>query len=234
MASEKHGILSELTAGFRRFQKNWYFAEHDLYSSLREGQNPKGVIIACSDSRVDPAHVLDCAPGDLFVIRNVANLVPPYEPDKHCHGVSSALEYAVRHLHVPNIIVMGHAHCGGIKNLMQMDAGHNDECGSVRHEFLDIWMQQAESARQHVLASFGTDAANRDEEKLLRECEKYSIRLSLQNLLTFPWIAAGVQEGTLALHGLYFDLSSGELFYFNQDEGRFVPMGDHLASINDS
>ncbi|MEG2140487.1 MAG: carbonic anhydrase, partial [Bilophila sp.] len=106
-------VLTRLTAGFQRFQNQWFCKDHNLYAELREGQNPLAMVIACSDSRVDPGLLTDSHPGDLFVIRNVANLVPPYAPDKAYHGVSAALEYAVRHLHVPDIIVMGHAECGG-------------------------------------------------------------------------------------------------------------------------
>ena len=214
-----HPLLKRFSAGFQRFQKSWYCPENNLYAELREGQKPHAVIIACSDSRVDPVQVLDCTPGDLFVIRNVANLVPPYEPDAHYHGVSSALEYAVRHLRVPNIIVMGHAHCGGINSLMH--ASEHD-----RDEFLNVWMGQAQRARtevEHALPDGTT-------EERLRACEMWGIRISLDNLRTFPWIREAMQERNLALHGLYFDMGVGELLYLDQETDTFVPMVRACAS----
>ena len=118
----REGLVHRLAAGFERFQKRWFCQEHNLYAELREGQRPLALVIACSDSRVDPLLLTDSNPGELFVIRNVANLVPPYSPDLRYHGVSAALEYAVRHLHIPHIMVMGHADCGGISSLISDDS----------------------------------------------------------------------------------------------------------------
>ena len=137
-----HDLLKRFSAGFQRFQKTWYCPENNIYEDLRVGQHPYALVIACSDSRVDPVLLLDATPGDLFVIRNVANLVPPYEPDSHHHGVSAALEYAVRHLHIGHIMVMGHAKCGGFTSLLE--ASHSDD------EFLNIWMNLACRAKAEV------------------------------------------------------------------------------------
>lgn len=208
-----HPLLKRFSAGFQRFQKSWYCPEHNLYAELREGQNPYAVIIACSDSRVDPVQVLDCSPGDVFVIRNVANLVPPYEPDAHYHGVSSALEYAVRYLNIPNIIVMGHAHCGGITSLMNASEHSHDE-------FLNIWMGQAQRAKIEVERTLPQGSP----EERLRSCEMWGIRISLENLRTFPWIQKAMKEGKLLLHGLYFDMGVGELLYLDQKTDSFIPM----------
>ncbi len=206
-------LLERFAAGFSRFQATWYRPECNLYAQLRRGQSPQAVIIACSDSRVDPVQILDCSPGDVFVIRNVANLVPPYEPDAHYHGVSSALEYAVCHLNVGNIVVMGHAHCGGIASLMH-SAEHS------RDEFLGVWMGQAKQARAEVERSLPDGT----QEERLRACEMESIRLSLQNLRTFPWIRDSLNQGKLCLHGLYFDMGVGELLYLD-------PQTDHFISL---
>lgn len=137
-----HDLLKRFSAGFQRFQKTWYCPENNIYEDLRAGQNPYAMVIACSDSRVDPVILLDATPGDLFVVRNVANLVPPYEPDGHYHGVSAALEYAVRYLRIGHIMVMGHARCGGFTSLLEAD--HQEG------EFLNIWMSLACRAKAEV------------------------------------------------------------------------------------
>ena len=128
---QQERTVKRLAAGFQRFKKRWYCAENNLYANLAEGQNPLALVIACSDSRVDPVLLTDSCPGDLFVIRNVANIVPPYAPDGNYHGVSAALEFAVRYLKVSDIIVMGHAECGGIQSLL-------DEAQPQHNEFLSI------------------------------------------------------------------------------------------------
>ena len=223
----RHALLKRFSAGFQRFQKNWYCPEHNLYEDLCAGQNPYALVIACSDSRVDPALLLDASPGELFVIRNVANLVPPYEPDSHHHGVSAALEYAVRHLEIGHIMVMGHAHCGGFTNLL-VEAEHNQD------EFLNVWMDLASRAKSKVEHTL-PDASPEERQQA---CEMWGVRFSLDNLMGFPWIRAAVQEGRLVLHGLYFDMSTGELLYFDQDTQAFIPMVEACArrtfSVNPS
>ncbi len=215
-------LLKRFSAGFQRFQKTWYCPENNIYEELRSGQNPYAMVIACSDSRVDPVLLLDATPGDLFVIRNVANLVPPYEPDSHHHGVSAALEYAVRHLRIEHIMVMGHAKCGGFTSLLEVS--HSDD------EFLNIWMSLACRAKAEVDRTL-PDA---DPDERQRACEMWGVRFSLDNLMGYPWIREAVERGELLLHGLYFDMGTGELLYFDAHREAFVPMVEACASAGAS
>lgn len=193
--------IQELIAGFRRFQSE-YYDRRKLFARLtREGQAPRVMVIACCDSRVDPAIITDCDPGDLFVVRNVANLVPPCETGGNYHGTSAALEFAVRTLHVEHVIVLGHASCGGIRALLAGDRG-----GPEGAQFVGPWMSIAEEARREALA-----AEPQSGEEQARACELASIRVSVRNLESFPFVKAAVAEGALALHGWYFDLVRGEL-----------------------
>jgi carbonic anhydrase len=197
-------------AGFRRFQARFFGGDRELYEELRHGQRPHALVIACCDSRVDPAHLLDARPGDLFVVRNVANLVPPYESDGATHGVSAALEFAVRSLGVAHICVLGHGQCGGVRALLEGAQG----------EFLPRWVAIAQEARDEVLARL----PGKSLEMQARACEQASLLLSLRNLLTFPWVAERVEAGTLALHGWYFDLERGRLLGYDAATGRFIPL----------
>ena len=202
--------IRKLLHGFRDFH-NAYFAEsRSLFDQLRKGQHPKVLVISCSDSRVDPALLTGCEPGDIFVIRNVANLVPPYEPggSQH-HGVSAALEYAIRNLKVHHVVVLGHSDCGGIKALMAPSHG------SGKVDFIDVWLQLAASARDEVEHSMSEASF----ETRCRACEEAAILLSLENLMTFPWIAERVTAGELVLHGWYFHLHTGKLSAFDNDTG---------------
>jgi carbonic anhydrase len=205
--------LNELIEGFRRFRAR-HFAEDDaLYRQLAtQGQTPKFLIVACCDSRVDPAIVLDCAPGDLFVVRNVANLVPPAEGHAGHHGTTAALEYGVRFLGVRHIIVLGHAQCGGIRALME-GIGIDDP-----ESFIKDWMKLAESAR----ISVENEMADAEPEKRIRACEQHAIGVSLQNLMTFPWVRDRVNNGSLFLHGWYFDIEQGQLLQYSPANGTFT------------
>jgi len=205
----------QLIDGFARFRER-HFAEGDVvYRQLVEhGQTPKFLIVGCCDSRVDPALIFDCAPGDLFVIRNVANLVPPNEDRVGHHGTTAALEYGVSILGVQHIIVLGHAHCGGIKNLMESGGVDNP------NTFIDDWMRLAESARVNVLQTH----AEADAEQQQLACEQAAILVSLKNLQTFPWIVQRVAEGTLKLHGWYFEIESGQLLAYNSAARQFEPL----------
>ncbi len=195
--------IDKLIEGYRRFRKQYFHEETELFASLvAQGQAPAVAVVACCDSRVDPAIIMDCEPGDLFTIRNVANLVPPYEPDDRSHGTSAALEFAVRVLGVGHIIVLGHAQCGGINALL---AGESS--GAIQGEFISSWMRIAAQARDSALNNplFSTTDMRR------RHCEQAAIQLSILNLMTFPWIEEKVEQKKLRLHGWYFDLGSGEL-----------------------
>ncbi len=204
---------NQLIQGFARFRGAHFSADDVMYRNLvKQGQTPKFLIVGCCDSRVDPALIFDCAPGDLFVIRNVANLVPPAEGRAGHHGTTAALEYGVRNLGVEHIIVLGHAHCGGIQTLMNT-GGANDP-----DSFIDDWMKLAEAARVSVVEDF----ADADVEQRQRVCEQRAILVSLQNLQTFPWIAQRVEQRTLALHGWYFDIQQGQLLGYDATLRQFV------------
>jgi carbonic anhydrase len=204
----------QFITGFGRFQKKYFSATKGVYHQLRGGQRPKALVIACCDSRADPAIITDCDPGELFVVRNVANLVPPYEADGGVHGVSSALEFGVKTLKVEHIIVLGHALCGGITALMQGDVP------TEQSEFIGPWMRIAARARSDVLARLG----HKPFDAQVRACEKAAILTSLENLITFPWIEERVNAGSLTLHGWYFDLVHGALLGYDSDTGRFEPL----------
>lgn len=205
--------MNRLLDGYRRFRAETWPQERARFEALAaQGQSPKTMIIACSDSRVDPAVIFGAGPGELFVVRNVANLVPPYAPDSAYHGTSAALEFGVRVLRVQHLVVMGHAMCGGVTALLR---GAPPEAG----DFVAGWMGIANAARQRVLecAPVGSDPGDQQE-----ACELETIRLTLANLLTFPWVAAAVAEGRLKLHGAHFGVATGRLMLLG-DDGAFTP-----------
>jgi carbonic anhydrase len=202
--------IDKLLEGFQRFREKYFHKEPELFERLAtRGQAPKVAVVACCDSRVDPAIVTDCSPGDLFTIRNVANLVPPHEPEGQYHGTSAAIEFAVRGLGVEHIVVLGHAQCGGIGALME-----GAYSNAAQNDFITAWMGIARKARDTVLA----DPALQTREAQTRACEQAAIHVSLSNLMTFPWIRERVEEGKLRLHGWYFDLESGELSLLDQQQ----------------
>ena len=208
-------IPRNLVEGFQRFREEHFESNDSLYQQLvKEGQTPKTMVVACCDSRVDPALVLDCEPGDLFVIRNVANLVPPVEGRAGHHGTTAAIEYGVRNLGVDHIIVLGHAHCGGIGTLVRSGGVSNP--GS----FIDDWMCLAESARSRVMIEM-PDAPL---EEQIRACEQHAILISLQNLMTFSWVQERVEAGSLTLHGWYFDIEHGQLLRYDTTTREFISL----------
>ncbi len=201
----------QLIAGFKRFREHSFADDNARFRDLVQfGQTPSTLVVGCCDSRVDPALILDCAPGDLFVIRNVANLVPPAENQGHYHGTSAALEFGVRNLAVQHIIVLGHAQCGGIHALLEGGVAGDDS-------FISEWMTIADAARQQIERQY----AGARSEARHRACEKQAILVSLKNLMTFSWIRDRVEQGSLALHGWYFDIERGELLGFNPASGVF-------------
>ncbi|ROH84146.1 carbonic anhydrase [Pseudomethylobacillus aquaticus] len=200
--------FEKLIDGYRRFHANYFIAdEQQLFAELSQGQKPSTLVIACSDSRVDPAIVMDCKPGDLFVVRNVANLVPPYEQGGGYHGVSAALEFGVCALGVEHIVVLGHRQCGGIKALFEgIPEG-------LPGEFITPWVNMARRAEQRVNADFPhLSAADK-----LCQCEMAAIIVSLDNLRTFPWIKSRLDSGKIKLHGWYFDIMNGAMLNYDQD-----------------
>jgi carbonic anhydrase len=203
--------MEDFIAGYRRFRAGIWRNERVRFEELsRFGQKPRALVIGCSDSRTDPQMVFNAAPGELFVIRNVANLVPPYGPDNQPHGISAAIEFAVRVLKVPQIIVMGHAMCGGIQALL------NGAPAEVS-DFVGQWVRIAEPARARAMMA--------PVERRQDVCEHESVRLSLDNLMTFPWITSAIRAGELMLHGCFFDIRSGVLERLTGD-GNFHAIAD--------
>ncbi len=208
--------IAKLTKGFREFRDGRFAEQRAVYERLvDQGQKPKVALIACSDSRVDPGIVLQADPGDLFVVRNVANLVPPYEREGHYHGTSAALEFAVEHLEVGHVIVLGHAHCGGIRSLF----GTGGRAGAGT-DFVAPWMDLVRSAYLRVEATM-PDAA---EDVKARACEQSAVLVSLENLMTFPGIGARVADGRLRLHGWYFDIRACALHVYDAGTQQFEPV----------
>lgn len=201
----------ELIEGFKRFRERALTGDNAQFQNLVElGQAPSTLVVACCDSRVDPALILDCSPGDLFVIRNVANLVPPAENQGHYHGTSAALEFGVRNLKVQHLVVLGHAQCGGIHALLERAVSRDES-------FIAEWMDIADAARQHV----EREHADADSKTRHRICEQRAILVSLENLMTFSWIRERVESGELALHGWYFDIEGGDLLGYNSAARQF-------------
>lgn len=189
--------MDRLLEGYRRFRATVWPAERARYELLaQEGQRPETLVIACSDSRVDPQTVFGAGPGELFVIRNVAALVPPFQPDAGYHGTSAALEYGIRVLKVARVVVLGHAQCGGIRAMVE---GPPKEA----RDFVSGWMKIASSALPPQAEPAGGE--------VLSHCEQEVVRLSLANLLTFPWVTEGVRSGQLQLRGFRFDIRTGVL-----------------------
>ncbi len=207
--------LIRLIAGFRRFREKYFLnddAEHSFYHRLSvSGQTPKTLLIGCSDSRVDPAILTGASPGELFVIRNVANLVPPCETSTvGYHGTSSAIEFAVVNLKVENIIILGHRQCGGIRALM---TGATQNSNS----FISHWMRIAEEARLKVL----NDHPSADEETCCRFGEMESLKVSLKNVRSFPFVHEAIANRQLNVIGVYFDLELGQLWEFDDLKQEF-------------
>jgi len=203
--------ISNFIAGFKQFKEQYFSGNDDRFASLRHGQSPTVLLIGCSDSRVDPALLTGCSPGDLFVVRNVANLIPPAEHDRSHHGVSAALEYAVCHLEVAHVIILGHSQCGGIRALLEgVPEGQSAE-------YIGPWVSIAQRARDQVLR----ELAGKEREKQARACEQAAILVSLDNLMTYPWLKERVEAGRILLHGWYFDIATGRLLSYHPTSRRF-------------
>jgi len=196
--------MDRLIEGYRQFRATTWPAQRSRYEELADGQNPETLVISCSDSRVDPQTVFGAGPGELFIVRNVAALVPKYQPDTNYHGTSAALEFGVRVLKVKRIVVLGHARCGGVQAMVE---GAPDEA----KDFVVPWMGIAKD----VLKSRPTPATVTNK---LAHYEKEVVRLTLENLLSFPWISDAVKSGALGLHGFRFDVSTGVLGLLEGDK----------------
>lgn len=202
--------IKKLLEGYQRFYQAHFVEDNRLYKSLATvGQFPKTLVIACSDSRVDPSIIMDAGPGDIFVIRNVANLVPPYQPDSAYHGTSAALEFGINHLKVKNVVIMGHSGCAGIKTLLESDAP------SFQSNFIHAWVNIAQEAKEATCAKH-TDLAEGQ-----TMCEQEAVLVSMKNLKSFPWISDKMEAGDLTLHGWHFSIDDGILRTWNEDSKKF-------------
>ncbi len=205
--------IETLLNGFRKFREMYFEKAPGLYRDLlSHGQNPRFAVVACSDSRVDPAIVLQTEPGDIFAVRNVAALVPPHEEDGHYHGTSAALEFAVTGLGVDHIIVIGHAHCGGVAAMVRKQEG-----GEVGGKFIAAWTELLREAHDRALAA----DPGLHGDALLGASERQSVRLSLENLTTFPFVREAMAAGNLSLHGWYLNIFEGALDIWNPDTETF-------------
>ncbi|MEO5324980.1 carbonic anhydrase [Mesorhizobium sp. CC13] len=205
-------LPEKLLAGYRNFMTGRYSAETDHYRSLaREGQTPETMVIACCDSRAAPETIFEAGPGELFVVRNVANLVPPYEPDGEFHATSAALEFAVQALKVKNIVVMGHGRCGGIRSALDPNSTPLSP-----GDFIGKWMSLVAPAAESIAGNAMMTQTERQ-----TALERISIRYSLANLRTFPCVNILEQKGRLELFGAWFDISTGELWVMDRNTGDF-------------
>jgi carbonic anhydrase len=203
-----------LIDGYNAFAGGRLRREQDRYRELAEaGQSPEIMVIGCSDSRVSPEVIFDASPGELFVVRNVANIVPPYAPDEHAHGVSAALEFGVAALKVKHIVVLGHAQCGGVRVFAE------DAEPLSPGDFIGKWMALMTPAAEKV-----GPRGNRSPAEHLKRLEQAVIVNSLDNLMTFPRLAKLIEKGRVATHGAYFDVATGDLSVLDRASGEFRPV----------
>ncbi len=207
--------LQDMIEGYRRFRETGWKRERERWSELAEGQSPKVMVLACSDSRVEPAQIFDARPGEMFVVRNVAALAPPFETTGGYHGVSAALEFAVTQLEVEEVLVLGHGFCGGCAAAL---TGEFDDADHGEGHFIAAWVEMLNEARAKVRS---------ENPRLSREAflamELEAVKVSLTNLRTFPWVIERERAGRLALHGGHFSISEGRLYLLDEAENTFRP-----------
>lgn len=195
--------FKKILRGYHAFRKKYAEGDNSVMQFLSHyGQQPQIMVVSCCDSRVDPALILQCDPGDLFVVRNVANIVPPYEKDEAHHGVSAALEFGICFLNVKHLILLGHSQCGGIQMLLSSrDANHND--------FITNWVSLIKLQHKHLDAN---------------DCAQLALTQSLQNCLTFPWIKDKVSQQNLKIHLWFFDVEKGQIFTYSDLQNQYIPL----------
>lgn len=196
--------LNKIIDGYQVFRDKYAHGDQSIMNYLSNyGQKPEIMVVACCDSRVDPALILQCDPGDLFVVRNVANIIPPYEIDDSHHGTSAALEFGVSFLKVKHLILLGHSQCGGIQALLSNhDASHND--------FITNWVSLIKPHDDHLHD--------------VDECAKSALKQSYQHCLTFPWITEAIKNQSLEIHLWFFDIKSGEIQTYSKDDTTYLPL----------
>ena len=207
--------LAALIAGYRRFREKGWHPQRSRWDRLREGQSPKVMVIACADSRTDPAQVFDADPGEIFVVRNIAAMVPPFETSPGLHGVSAALEFAVQVLKVREIVVMGHGMCGGCKAALTQELlGTEPGKGG----FIANWIEMLDEVRHPIARELGTEGRTAE-----RAMEEAAVKVSLANLRTFPCVVEKEKRGSLTLRGALFAISDGVLHLLDERTGKFSP-----------
>ncbi len=196
-------IFTKISNGYQNFRQKYAAGDDSMLQQLAEhGQKPEIMVVACCDSRVDPALLLQCEPGDLFTVRNVANIIPPYEADEHHHGTSAALEFGICYLNIKHLIILGHSQCGGINAAIHNDTLHQDD-------FISNWVSLVKN------------------EKSLKDTDalaQHSLNHSYENCFTFPWIKERVIQRQLAIHRWFFAIKSGEIFAYSDAEKAYVPL----------
>lgn len=218
-----HQFPERLLNGYRNFMNGRYTAERERYRMLAEaGQEPHTLVVACCDSRAAPETIFDCGPGELFVVRNVANMVPPYEPDGQYHATSAAIEFAVQALKIANIVIIGHGRCGGIK--AALDPAMEPLSPG---DFIGKWMGLVRPAADQIQSN---DLMTQSERQTA--LERVSIRNSLGNLRTFPYVRALEEQGKLKLHGAWFDISTGELWVMDSNTGDFARPSEQVLAAD--
>lgn len=208
--------FADMLDGYRRFRNTGWTQQRERWEELAEGQSPQVMVIACSDSRVDPAQIFDTNPGEIFVVRNVAALVPPFETNPGHHGVSAALEFAVQVLKVKEVVVMGHGKCGGCKAALSQEL---KDAPPGEGGFIANWIDMLDGARENVVARFGDDRG-RDAHRAM---EQEGVKVSLANLRTFPCVRAKERSGELKLIGSFFAIADGQLHLLDESAGEFRP-----------
>ncbi|MXO90285.1 carbonic anhydrase [Pontixanthobacter aquaemixtae] len=216
MQNDENPALDALIDGYHRFRENDWQQQRERWSALKEGQSPKTMVIACSDSRVDPTQIFDVDPGEIFVVRNVAAMVPPFETTPGKHGVSAALEFAVQFLKVSQVVVLGHGMCGGCKAALTQDL-HGAEPG--QGGFVSNWIALLDDARDPIAQEHGTTGRTAE-----RAMELAAVKVSLDNLRTFPCVKEKEADGSLTLRGAYFAIADGVLHLLDEGSGAFSPV----------
>lgn len=198
--------FSKFLEGYERFRQKYAVGDSAVMQTLaNQGQEPKIMVVACCDSRVDPALILQCDPGDLFVVRNVANIVPMYEKDDAHHGTSAALEFGICFLKVKHLVLLGHSQCGGIQSLLQTS-------NAAPNDFISNWMSLIRTK----------DFTCQDPD----ECAKHALNQSYANCLSFPWIRDKVATGDLEIHRWFFEVKTGQVFTHTGQKNTYEPLSD--------
>lgn len=211
--------MEKLVRGIHQFQNAEFKAHRELFAQLSEGQQPETLLITCSDSRISPNMLMQTKPGDLFVMRNAGNIIPPYGASNG--GEGGTLEYAIAALRVSHVIVMGHSNCGAMKGLLRPE-----DLTSL--PLVAAWLRQAEATRRIVAENYG-DCEGED---LLNAAIKENVLMQLENLRTYPVVAARLTRGDLELHGWVYNIESGQILAFDPQKSRFTPMGDQMIATS--